>query len=83
MKEGPKPDQTADCSATFTVKGYEPPTISCSASPSTINPGDSATVTSVGVSRSPANLQLHGFRGGITDSGTNGGVFFRRHGSAV
>ena len=56
VKEGPKAGQTADCSATFTVKAYEPPTISCSASPSTINPGDSSTVTSVGVS--PQNRPL-------------------------
>ena len=35
-----KPGQTASCSATFTVKEFEPPTISCSANPSTIMPGD-------------------------------------------
>ncbi len=49
-KEGLKPWETADCSATFHVKDFEPPTISCSASPSTIKPGDSSTITSVGVS---------------------------------
>jgi len=38
-KEGLKPGQTATCSASFTVKEYEPPTISCSANPSTIKPG--------------------------------------------
>jgi hypothetical protein len=72
VKEGPKPGQTADCSASFAVKAYEPPTISCSASPSTLNPGDSSTVTAVGVS--PQNRPLtYGYSasaGTITGSGT-------------
>jgi hypothetical protein len=55
-KEGLKPGQTADCSASFTVKAFEPPTISCSANPTTIKPGESATVTSVGMS--PQNRPL-------------------------
>ncbi len=38
VKEGKadKPWETADCTASFTVKAYEPPTISCTANPSTI-----------------------------------------------
>jgi hypothetical protein len=55
-KEGLKPWESATCTAGFTVKAFEPPTISCSASPSTIKPGDAATVTSVGVS--PQNRPL-------------------------
>jgi hypothetical protein len=55
-REGLKPWQTATCSAVFTVKAYEPPTISCSASPSTINPGDKSTITAQGVS--PQNRPL-------------------------
>ena len=55
-KEGMKPWETATCSAGLTVKAYEAPTISCSVSPSTIAPGGTATVTSVGVS--PQNLPL-------------------------
>lgn len=55
-KEGLKPWQVADCSATFTVKEFEPPTISCSASPSTIKPGDTSTITATGVS--PQNRPL-------------------------
>ena len=46
----------ADCSALFTVKAYEPPTISCTANPSTMHPGDTSTVTSVGIS--PQNRPL-------------------------
>ena len=33
-KEGLKPGQTADCSAEYAVKQFEPPTVSCSANPS-------------------------------------------------
>ena len=55
-KEGLKPGQAADCSSSFTVKAFEPPTISCSVNPTTIKPGDSATVTSTGMS--PQNRPL-------------------------
>ena len=55
-KEGLKPGQTADASASFTVKQFEPPTISCSASPSTIKPGETSAVTASGVS--PQNRPL-------------------------
>ncbi len=56
VSEGNKPGQMADCSADFTVKQFEPPTLSCSANPSTVNPGDSSTITSTGVS--PQNRPL-------------------------
>ncbi len=56
ISEGNKPGEMADCSADFTVKPFEPPTISCSANPSTVNPGDSATITAQGVS--PQNRTL-------------------------
>ena len=55
-KEGLKPGQTADCSASFTVQPWGLPTVSCLASPGTINPGDKSTVTSTGVS--PQNRPL-------------------------
>ena len=55
-KEGEKPWETANCSASFTVKEYEPPTISCSANPSTIKPGETSTITSTAVS--PQNRPL-------------------------
>jgi hypothetical protein len=55
-REGLKPWETATCSAVFTVKAFEPPTISCSANPSSINPGDKSTITAAGVS--PQNRPL-------------------------
>lgn len=54
--EGMKPWETASCSAVFTVKAIEPPTISCVANPSTIKPGDSTTISSSAVS--PENRPL-------------------------
>ena len=56
VSEGNKPGQMADCSVDFTVKPFDPPTISCSANPSTVSPGDSSTITSQGVS--PQNRPL-------------------------
>ncbi len=71
-KEGLKPGQTADCSASFTVKAFEPPTISCSANPTTIKPGESSTITCVGMS--PQNRRLTysytATGGSVTGSGT-------------
>ena len=55
-KEGLKPWENAEGSATFTVKAFEPPTLSCSASPTTIKPGESSTITASGVS--PQNRPL-------------------------
>jgi hypothetical protein len=56
VSEGSRAGQSADCSATYTVKDYEPPTISCSASPSTVAPGQSSTITSQALS--PQNRAL-------------------------
>ena len=55
-KEGLKPGQTAECQAGFTVKPFEPPTISCSANPATIKPGETSTITAEAVS--PQNRPL-------------------------
>jgi hypothetical protein len=56
VSEGMRPGQQASCTASFRVHAYEPPTISCSANPSTVMPGDSSTITSV--ANSPQNRQL-------------------------
>ncbi len=56
VSEGSKPQENADCSASFTVRAFEPPTVSCSASPNTIQPNGSSTVTANGVS--PQNRPL-------------------------
>jgi outer membrane protein OmpA-like peptidoglycan-associated protein len=56
VSEGTKPGLFADCTASFTVKAFEPPTIGCSANPSTVAPGDSSTITASGMS--PQNRPL-------------------------
>ncbi len=56
VTEGNKPGQMADCTASYTVKQFEPPTVSCSANPSTVAPGDSSTITASGMS--PQNRPL-------------------------
>jgi outer membrane protein OmpA-like peptidoglycan-associated protein len=55
-KEGLKPWESADTTATYTVKAFEPPTIGCSASPSTIKPGETSMIAASGVS--PQNRPL-------------------------
>jgi hypothetical protein len=71
-REGEKPWQTAQCSASFTVKEFEPPTISCSANPSTIKPGDTSTITCQGVSpqNRPLTYSYSASAGSITGNGT-------------
>ena len=55
-KIGLKPGEVANCLTTFTVKAYEPPTISCTASPSSIGINETSTLTASAVS--PQNLPL-------------------------
>jgi ribosomal protein S11 len=71
-KEGLKPYQNASCSAQFTVKEFEPPTISCSASPSTIKPGDTSTITATGVSpqNRPLTYTYSAASGSVSGNGT-------------
>ena len=70
-KEGLKPWESAAATATFTVKPFEPPTISCSASPSSIMPGETSTVTASGVSpqNRPLTYSYSATTGSISGSG--------------
>ena len=72
-KEGLKPWETATGTAGITVKAFEPPTISCSASPSTINPGDKSTITAQGVSpqNRPLTYSYSAPSGTVNGSGTS------------
>lgn len=56
VTEGKHVYEIADCSTTFTVKQFEPPTVGCSANPSTVAPGDPSTITATG--QSPQNRPL-------------------------
>ncbi len=50
------PNEVASGQATYTVKPFEPPTISCSSNPSEVKPGGTSTITAEAVS--PQNLPL-------------------------
>jgi outer membrane protein OmpA-like peptidoglycan-associated protein len=71
-KEGEKPWQVASCSTSYTVKPFQPPTISCSASPTTLNPGDTASITAQGLSpqNRPLTYSYQASSGSIHGSGT-------------
>lgn len=57
VTEGPKAGQSADATATFTVKQFQPPTMSsCTANPTAVAPGGSATITAQATS--PQNRPL-------------------------
>lgn len=72
VAEGRKAGQFANCDAQFTVKPYEPPTVSCLANPSSVTAGESSTITATGVS--PQNLPLtysyQASSGSISGTGT-------------
>lgn len=56
VTEGNKVGQSADCTTSFTVNQFEPPTVSCVANPMTVQPGQNSTITATGVS--PQNRPL-------------------------
>jgi outer membrane protein OmpA-like peptidoglycan-associated protein len=70
VSEGAKPGEIADCSAQYTVQAFQPPTISCSANPSTVAPGDSVTITAQAVSpqNRPLTYSYSATAGSITGS---------------
>ena len=71
-KEGKKPGETAQCQADFTVKPFEPPTVSCSANPTEVQPGGTSTITATAVSpqNRPLTYNYSATAGTITGSGT-------------
>jgi len=56
VAEGVKAGQSADCTAQFTVKQFEPPSASATANPSTVQPNGSSSISCTGVS--PQNRPL-------------------------
>ncbi len=45
VSQGDHVDEQAGCTAEFTVRPFDPPTVACSASPSSVMSGDSAMIT--------------------------------------
>jgi len=66
------PGDVATCSANFTVRPFEPPTLSCSAYQTTLKPGDTTAVTAVGVSpqNRPLTYSYSATAGSISGSGS-------------
>jgi hypothetical protein len=56
VTEGPKHPESADCSASFTILPWAPPTLTCAAGPMTIHADQTSTITLTG--RSPQNRPL-------------------------
>jgi outer membrane protein OmpA-like peptidoglycan-associated protein len=73
VEQGTKVGQSASCSASYTVKAFEPPTVSCVADPSTVKPGDSATITAKGISpqNRPLTYSYSASAGSVAGSGTS------------
>ena len=55
-KEGEKPGESAECSARFTVKAFDPPALTCTASPQTVAADGIAVIMAHGTS--PQNRPL-------------------------
>jgi outer membrane protein OmpA-like peptidoglycan-associated protein len=56
VSQGTKPGQFADCSVPFTVTAFQPPSVSCSANPTSVKSGDPIAITATG--SSPQNRPL-------------------------
>jgi len=76
VKEGPKPSaiQIADCSGSYTVRDFDPPTITCSASNGQIKTTDTSAITAAGVSpqnRLPLTYTYSASAGSVSGSGSS------------
>jgi hypothetical protein len=76
VSEGFRANEHAECAASFRIQAFDPPTISCSANPSSVLPGGISTITSEG--RSPQNRPLSysytATAGQIGGNGTTGAL---------
>src|SRR5207248_1943654 len=68
-----KKNETASCKANFSVKEQpkNPPTISCTANPTTVNPGENSTITCTATSpdNRPVTVAFQSSAGKLTPSG--------------
>jgi outer membrane protein OmpA-like peptidoglycan-associated protein len=72
VSEGDKSGENADCTAPYVVKAFEPPTVSCIASPSTVISGNSSTITATGISpeNRPLTYSYSSTSGSVSGAGT-------------
>lgn len=83
VSEGDKPGENADCTAPYSVKAYEPPTVSCSATPSSVTSGDPSTITATAVSPQSRPLTYSYSSTSGTVSGTGPTAILSTTGSAL
>jgi hypothetical protein len=72
VSEGDKPGENADAAAPYTVKAFEPPTVSCMANPQTVISGQPSTITATAVSpqNRPLTYSYSSNSGSVSGSGT-------------
>ena len=72
VSEGDKPSENADATAPYTVKAFEPPTVSCIANPGSVLTGESSAITATGVSpqNRPLTYSYSSTSGAMSGSGT-------------
>jgi hypothetical protein len=73
LSYGKKASEQAQCSGPFTVKAYDPPTVTCSASPSTVTSGGTVNISASGISpqNRPLTYSYAATGGQITGSGSS------------
>lgn len=68
-----KKDNSASCSAAFTIKPFTPPTVTCSANPTTVKSGETSTITANATSPDGASISNYAYTasaGTISGNGT-------------
>ncbi|MGA3210516.1 MAG: OmpA family protein [Terriglobales bacterium] len=72
LSDGPKPWESADCTADFTVMQFPPPTLTCEVNPNTVEPGEKAGVIAHGISTAnrPLTYSFHPSGGKINGAGS-------------
>ncbi|MDR3750674.1 MAG: hypothetical protein P4K94_04230 [Terracidiphilus sp.] len=72
VSEGDSASENADCTAPYVVKAFEPPTVSCSANPSTVVSGDPSAITAIGASpeNRPLTYSYSSTSGTVSGTGT-------------
>jgi hypothetical protein len=69
-----KKNNSASCSTSFTVKPFTPPSVTCSANPTTVKSGETATITANATSDDGAQISSYAYTasaGKITGNGTS------------
>ena len=72
VSEGTRASENADCAATYVVKAFEPPTVSCTANPSMVLSGNSSAISAIGISpqNRPLTYSFSSTSGSVSGSGS-------------